>query len=66
MPVRQIRRPGAATLDEQSNIEQPNDEYPSINSGRVEVQQFKEKKEQGEGIRNLVGVHHVTTLTRGT
>jgi hypothetical protein len=39
----------AATLNEQSNDEQPND--------YIEVQQFKEKKEQGEGIRNLVGVH---------
>jgi hypothetical protein len=28
----------------------------------IEVQQFKEKKEQGEGIRNLVGVHGVSVF----
>jgi hypothetical protein len=38
----------------------------NIRITNIEVQQFKEKKEQGEGIHNLVGVHSVTTLARAT
>jgi hypothetical protein len=41
-------------------------EQMNIRITNIEVQQFKEKKEQGEGIHNLVGVHSVTTLARAT